>query len=93
MKKICTVAFGLLLAAAILPISAKTTAAIDVQPPTEESNAVPVLSVSKPTSLINVELSIAYRGPPALCAKLAYMCDHGNQNACTQYDRICDIGG
>jgi len=31
-------------------------------------------------------------GSAALCAKLAAMCDSGNQNACLQYDRICDFG-
>lgn len=31
-------------------------------------------------------------GSAALCAKLAAMCDSGNQNACLQYDRICEFG-
>lgn len=91
MKKICTVAIGLLLAAAILPVSAKTTAAIDVRQPTEESNVVPVLSVSKPVSLLNMDTSVAVTGWPGLCPKLARMCDAGNQNACLQYDKICEI--
>lgn len=34
----------------------------------------------------------ALSGSAALCAKLAAMCDSGNQNACLQYDRICDFG-
>jgi hypothetical protein len=94
MKMIYKGMLGIALSAVVLSVGAAPGVAEQESKVIPRQIATVHLSAPKETSLLaaGAPTSTSLVGSPALCAKLARMCDAGNQNACAQFDRICDWG-
>jgi hypothetical protein len=95
MKMIYKGMLGIALSAAVMSVGAAPLVAEQKSKVVPQQVAAVHLSAQKETSLLAAPVlaSTNQISPPGLCAKLARLCDAGNQNACAQYDRICEPSG
>lgn len=90
MKHLSTL--SLTIALAIGLVAAHTRPTHDASPAQVATPATTAFELREVRTGLRSLAAPTLTGSAALCAKLAAMCDSGNQNACLQYDRICDFG-